>query len=85
MKKLCKFLKILFVANIGWFAAYVLREVLRYKTNPEFYAAFSAPWYTGILVNAAVAGIITLALGAAILILKKKRDSIYSVVDKEIL
>lgn len=74
MKKLCKFLKILFVANIGWFAAYVLREVLRYKTNPEFYAAFSAPWYTGILVNGIVVGFIVLVLGVAIRILNKKRD-----------
>lgn len=74
MKKLCKFLKILFIANIGWFAVYVLREVLRYKTNPEYYAAFSAPWYTGILVNGIVAGFIALVLGVAILILKKKTD-----------
>lgn len=71
MKKLCKFLKILFIANIGWFAVYTLREVLQYKTNPEYYAAFSAPWYTGILVNGAVVGVILLVLGMAILILKR--------------
>lgn len=55
MKKLNNFLNIIIGAFIGVFIGHGLYVLWDYKTHPEIYTSYSAPWYTSILVY----GIIT--------------------------
>lgn len=43
-----------------------------YRARPTAYAAQSAPWYTGVLVQAIVTGAAALPLAALLLWMKKK-------------
>ena len=43
-----------------------------YKTHPDLYATYSAPWYTGILVHGAAAAIVIIICLLAIRIVSNK-------------
>lgn len=49
--KLNYILNILMGSVTGVFIGYGLYTVWDYKTHPDLYAAQSAPWYTGIVVD----------------------------------
>ena len=66
MKTLNHFLNILIGAFVGAFIGYGIFVYWDFKTHPDLYAAWSAPWYTGILVNGAV----TLAVVVVAVIVK---------------
>ncbi len=66
MKKLNTFLNILIGAFLGVFIGHGVYVYWDFKTHPDLYAAWSAPWYTSILVY----GAFTLAVVAAAVIAK---------------
>lgn len=55
MKKLNHMPNIIIGSVIGAFIGRCLYIVWNFKTHPELYAMQSAPWYTSILVDGAVA------------------------------
>lgn len=66
MKKLNQILNILISALIGVFIGNCIFTAMDYRMNPAFYAAQSAPWYTGLLTE----GIFVLAALAIVLVVK---------------
>ena len=59
------------LAPVLWVICSIVR-VIHFKADPEHYLPMSAPWYTGILLNAVVGGVIFVILAAAVLVLRKK-------------
>lgn len=66
MKKLYDFLGILIGSFIGLFLGRSGYTFWHYRTRPELYAMQSAPWYTGIRVQA----VFTAAVVAVLLLLR---------------
>ena len=59
----------------GSFLAYGAYKYTDYKTHPEIYEAWSAPWYTGLLLyGAAVAAVMAVCLIALWWIRRKNRS-----------
>ena len=73
MKKLNHALNIIIGAFVGVFIGYTIYVVWDYNAHPQLYAAYSAPWHTGILLY----GIC--ALGAAVVCLVIKAVIRYKV------
>ncbi len=74
MKKLNQFLNILIGAFIGVFIGRGIYVYWDIKTHPDLYAAWSAPWYTYILVSGAVTlAVVVVAVIAKIIIKKYMR------------
>lgn len=66
MKKLNHALNIIIGAFVGVFIGYAIYNIWDYNAHPQLYAAYSAPWYTGILVY----GICTLGVVMVCLVVK---------------
>lgn len=50
LKKVNNFLNIIIGAFVGVFIGHGVYVFWDYKTHPEIYVSYSAPWYTSILV-----------------------------------
>ena len=72
MNRLYKVLKLLVHLTITYFIISSFYVVIRYITKPEAYIYYSAPWYTGILINGIISGIIVIILLVIMIIIKKK-------------
>lgn len=66
MKKLNHALNIIIGAFVGVFIGYAIYVVWDYNAHPQLYAAYSAPWYTGILLY----GICALGVAVVCLVIK---------------
>ncbi|MCF0135553.1 MAG: hypothetical protein HUJ69_03925 [Lachnospiraceae bacterium] len=55
MKKLDTLLNIIMGSSAGVFLGHALFKWLDYKKHPALYAAWSAPWYTSVMVYGAAA------------------------------
>ena len=55
MKKFIQILNIIMGSVVGLFIGYSVFISWNHKTNPELYAYYSAPWYTGIWIYGAFA------------------------------
>lgn len=66
MKKLNHALNIIIGAFVGLFIGYAIYVVWDYNAHPQLYAAYSAPWYTGILLY----GICALGVAVVCLVIK---------------
>lgn len=72
LKKLDRLLNLVIGCSIGAAIGYALYVYWECQKYPLLYAARSAPWYTGILVNALAAAIISLIAVAAKCIIRRK-------------
>lgn len=66
MKKLNHALNIIIGAFVGLFIGYAIYVVWDYNAHPQLYAAYSAPWHTGILLY----GICALGVAVVCLVIK---------------
>lgn len=66
LKKVNNILNIIVGSSIGVFIGHGIYVFWDYKTHPDLYAMFSAPWYTSILVYL----IFTIVLLASVIIIK---------------
>ena len=76
MKKWNRIFNGIMIFIVGGFAVNAAMVVWNYKTHPEQYLFFSAPWYTGILLYGCVALIMLAMCVIAKLVLRyiaKKR------------
>ncbi len=83
MKKLNHILNIIMGTFVGVFIGHGIYVVWDFKTHPELYAAYSAPWYTSILVYGVFTFVVLLVCIVIKAIIKhrlKKTD--YSQFDK---
>lgn len=71
MKRIHQILNILIGSSLGVFIGRSLYTWYDFKTQPILYALRSAPWYTGILLEAAVTALIIAVLLAAKFVVKK--------------
>ncbi len=71
MKRLNQFLNILIGAFVGVFIGHGIYVYWDFKTHPDLYAAWSAPWYTSILVYGAFTLIVVVVAVIAKVIIKK--------------
>ena len=67
-----KILNIVTGVSVGALIGRVLWVFVDYKMNPEIYAAYSAPWYTAIIVALIFWGIVILLEVAALLFVHYK-------------
>lgn len=72
MKKLNNLLNIIIGVFIGVFIGHGIYIFWDYKTHPEIYASYSAPWYTSILVYG-VFTVVVVFIAAVIKLFIKKR------------
>lgn len=72
MKKLYTFLQIALCLDVIYFAASAVYQVFIYTSDPACYIAYSAPWYTELLLTGILSGVIALLLLAALLLVKRK-------------
>ena len=70
--KIKKILNIIISVSAGALIGRVLWVFVDYKMNPEIYAAYSAPWYTAIIVALIFWGIVILLEVAALLFVHYK-------------
>ena len=75
MKRLNMFLNTFMVALLGAFVGHGIYVVWNFKTNPEQYAAQSAPWYTSILFYGAFTLIVLLVCFVIKATIKRKRGA----------
>lgn len=66
LKKLNSILNIVIGICIGIYIGYGISVFLDFKTHPDIYEAWSAPWYTSILSY----GIITVVVLAVLIMIK---------------
>jgi ABC-type antimicrobial peptide transport system permease subunit len=77
---LLKFKKIIGIAigvSVGIYLGSVLFAWLDYQNHPDLYALYSAPWYTKIILDSVIAGVIVLLESVVYLLLcykVKKRE-----------
>ncbi len=71
MKRLNQFLNILIGAFVGVFIGHGIYVYWDFKTHPDLYAAWSAPWYTSILVYGAFTLVVVVVAVIAKIIIKK--------------
>ena len=55
-------------------AAGAVLKYIDYRTHPLAYVAQSAPWYTGVLLHAAVTAILAVPCAALLLWVKRKSE-----------
>lgn len=67
-----KILNIVTGVSVGALIGRVLWVFVDYKTHPDLYASYSAPWYTAILVALIFWGIVILLEVAALLFVRYK-------------
>lgn len=48
-------------------------QYIDYRAHPNLYVAYSAPWYTGLLINAAICGVV-IGIAAAVKIIRKRKN-----------
>lgn len=72
MKRLYRILKIAIASFIGVFIGSSIYEYYDYKTHPDLYEAWSAPWYLKIEMRG-IATILIVAVICIIMILIKKK------------
>ena len=75
MKKLNKLLNIIIGAFIGVFIGHGIYVFGDYKTHPEIYAFYSAPWYTSILVYGVITVVVVFIATVIKLFIKKRLKS----------
>lgn len=66
LKRINAILNTIIGAFIGVFIGRTIYTIWQYVKYPEIYMAYSAPWYTSIIVN----GIFTIAVVAVALLVK---------------
>lgn len=71
MKRLNQLLNILIGTFIGVFIGHGIYVYWDFKTHPDLYAAWSAPWYTSILVYGAFTFVVVVVAVIAKIIIKK--------------
>ena len=59
----------------GSLLAHGVYKYIDYKTHPEIYEAWSAPWYTGLLLHGAAAAAVMAACLIALWRLRRKNRS----------
>ncbi len=58
----------------GQFVGRALAQYVAYRKHPGIFFSYSAPWYTGILLNAAISGVVIgIAVVVKILLKRKMR------------
>ena len=58
----------------GQFIGRAIVQYIAYRKHPDIYFSYSAPWYTGILVNAAFSGVVIgIAVVVKVILKRKKR------------
>lgn len=72
MKTLNWILNIIMGTIVGVFIGHGIYVYWDFKTHPDLYAAWSAPWYTSILVAGIEAGIVLLIAVILKLIVRRK-------------
>ena len=72
LKKINQIMNIIIGAFIGSLIGYSVYRIIDFHTRPSFYAAQSAPWYTGILLQCAVTAV-AVGIAAGIKLLIRKR------------
>ena len=73
LKKINQILNIIIGAFVGSLIGYSVYRMIDYHARPNLYAAQSAPWYTGILLQCAVTAVaVGIAAGIKLLIRNKK-------------
>lgn len=75
LKKVNSFLNIIIGAFIGVFIGHGIYVFWDYKTHPEIYAFYSAPWYTSILVYGVITVVVVFIATVIKLIIKKRLKS----------
>jgi len=75
LKKVNSFLNIIIGAFIGVFIGHGIYIFLDYKTHPEIYAFYSAPWYTSILVYGVITVVVVFIATVIKLFIKKRLKS----------
>lgn len=73
MKKLSTLLNCMIGAFVGVFIGHGIYVIYDYKTRPELYAMWSAPWYISILEYGGIALIVILLCFWAKVIIKYKQ------------
>lgn len=72
LRKINSALNIVIGSFTGVFVGHGIYVLWDYKTHPDLYAMWSAPWYTGILVHGAVT-VVILAMAIIVkLIIRRK-------------
>ncbi len=56
----------------GQFIGRAIVQYIAYRKHPDIFFSYSAPWYTGILVNAAFSGVVIAIAVVVKTILKRK-------------
>jgi len=69
-----KFLNIAIGVSVGAYIGRVLGVIVDYKTHPEMYAAYSAPWYTPLIVASVFWGIV-LVIEIAVWVLAEHKST----------
>lgn len=72
MKQINTLLNIFIGSFIGVFIGRSLHAYWFYKTHPDIYAHFSAPWYTDIILYGATSSVIIIVLLIAKFFVKRK-------------
>lgn len=72
IRKVEMILRIILWCTVGAFLMSSVWIFVDYKTHPDLYATYSAPWYTGIMVHGAVAAILIIICLLAIRIVSNK-------------
>lgn len=75
MQMLNDFLNTIIGSSIGIYIGHVLWRIWDFKTEPEFYAMQSAPWYTSILLYGVVTFIEVLVCVVIKAIIKHKQKN----------
>lgn len=58
----------------GQFIGRAIVQYIAYRKYPDIFFSYSAPWYTGILVNAAFSGaVIAIAVVVKVILKRKKK------------
>lgn len=58
----------------GQFIGRAIAQYIDYRVHSNLYAAYSAPWYTGLLINAAIsAAVIGIAVATKLLLKRKSK------------
>lgn len=75
LKKVNSFLNIIIGAFIGVFIGHGIYVFWDYKTHPEIYVFYSAPWYTSILVYGVITVVVVFIATVIKLFIKKRLKS----------
>lgn len=70
LQKVNRLLTILMLSLIGVFLGYSIYTCADYRTRPDLYALYSAPWYTQLLVYGTCVLVLLVILLAAKLVIR---------------